>query len=426
MKTEPLEAIRAWLAQRTGLSAASLGEEWVDEMLEQRRLTLGCEDLLTYSGRLFLSLEEQETVIQATLVHESWFFREPAAFACLRERVVTLGSQGRVWRREPFRVLSMPCASGEEPYSIAMALLDAGMSPDHFRIEAADLSRSAIERARKGEYRQVAVRGVPEACFHHYAEPVEDGFRVSDRVRVLVHFQTDNAVQPRQINQLPPFDAIFCRNLLVYLTSEARRQTVHSLKQMLAPGGLLLFGHADIDPELGQRLKKVGGAGAFAYEIKPTEAMLPKLDGVPNRSALQGINLPVPQRRTFPKSDTSPEANFPSAPSLSKKNAAAPTHTFLEAEVFANHGQHTEALSALESVLTQEPLNARAWSLAGTLHWTLGGLTAAETAFRKALYLSPADSDLLLHFALFLEETGRAEEAHRLRRRLDRSRSEPA
>jgi len=411
VNTAPLDTIRDWLARKTGLSSESLGDGWLSDLLEQRRRLLGCEDLVRYSGKLFLSYEEQDFLIQSTLVHESWFFREPAAFLELRRTVTELATQGRSWRLRPYRVLSLPCAAGEEPYSIAMDLLEAGLRRGEFQIEAADLSQRAVARAKEGRYRAVSVRGTPVRHFQDFVTPTEEGFEVKAEIRDSVHYQVDNAVSPRVVSRLPAFDAIFCRNLLVYLTAAAREQVLTGLLEMLEPEGRLFFGHADLDPVLLSRLERVGEAGSFAYRVR--RASREAAHSLPPVSRpMRRVPRTLPARKTVATSATKP--------AVEPRGSWMTAPTFEEAEALANRGQTGEAILALKAVLEQSPLLGQAWMMLGTLQWTMEERSEAEAAFRKALYLDPTDENGLLHLALLLEETGRVDEAARLRQRLGR------
>ncbi len=424
MISEPLESIRQWLAKRTGLSAASLGENWVRELVETRQAALDCGDLGVYAGHLFSTPAEQQEVIQSTLVHESWFFREPTAFAFLRSEVIRRAAAGRRWRLQPWRVLSMPCACGEEPYSIAMELLDAGLRPGEFFVEAADLSPAAIARARAGEYRRSAIREEPPAALRKGIEETEAGFRVAGHVRDLVRFHVDNAISPSLAAALPLFDAIFCRNLLVYLTPAAREQVVDRLSAMLRREGLLFFGHADLDQHLMRGLRKVGSPGAFAYQLTAHPVSSGSQGGVTPRPARMHFGGRISSRRA---GELITPRNGASGAGLELPLKPKPVRrTLQEAERMANVGATAAALALVEEILRTEPLNGQAWALAGSLHLANGNGRFAETAFRKALYLMPDDQETLLQLALLAEEAGRSDEANRLRRRLARSQPEEA
>jgi len=399
-----INTIRDWLAKRTGLDHASLGAGWIEETLERRRMALGCASMLEYSGRLFLLPDEQRELIQATLVHESWFFRDPAAFTCMRNQVRVLGEKGRIWALQPFRVLSLPCAAGEEAYSIAMELTDAGLEPREFRVEAADISAEAVARAREAVFREGSVRGAKLEKLERYLQRNEGEVRVVERIRAVVTFRVENAMQPEGLKRLPTFDAIFCRNMLVYFTDAAKTVVIDHLIGLMRPEGILYFGHADVDTRLSQKLTKTEDRGAFAYRLLRT---LGEVKPAPSMT----VNL-APAEKTERTERTEETKGT---------EVIEKTDEFLVASRLADAGRNGEALLVLDRLVRMQPLHAGAWGLRGVLLQEKGAAREAEVSLRKALYVVPNDEDALLHLALLLEDQGRLEEAGRLRRRLKRS-----
>src|ERR1700761_8384985 len=163
MNAEPRIDARfeSWLLRETGISVSTLGvhafERAVWDRVHATQADAASEgDLETYWQLLNASRDERQALVELIVVPETWFFRDREAFVALarlaNERLV----------REPshvLRVLSAPCSSGEEPYSIAMALFDAGIGPERFSIDAVDISERALEVARRGVYGRNSFRG---------------------------------------------------------------------------------------------------------------------------------------------------------------------------------------------------------------------------------------------------------------------------
>src|SRR5688500_13658176 len=142
----------------------------------------------------------------------------------------------------PLKLWSMPCSTGEQPYSLAMSLLDAGL-PAGFTILASDLSTKALARARAAVYRRQTVAGVPPALLRRHFErgvAQEDGLvRVSSKVRRHVAFRRLNLIDLPDLGQR--FDVIFCRNLLIYFDPAAQQIALDALQRHLAEGGYLFI-----------------------------------------------------------------------------------------------------------------------------------------------------------------------------------------
>ena len=157
MTEKDQEKIEELLARRIGLDPVAMGPHLILRAARRRMAELDVSDLREYAARLADSEAEQQALIEEVVVPESWFFRDERPFRRLadhaRERWIAAP------RRPPLRILSIPCAGGPEPYSIAITLLDAGLPAGRFRIDAVDVSARLLEVARRGLYSANAFRG---------------------------------------------------------------------------------------------------------------------------------------------------------------------------------------------------------------------------------------------------------------------------
>ena len=203
------------LRERFGYDPASAGPGLVARAVGVRMSALGVVEGDLYLALLDRSVHELDPLVEEVVVSESWFFRDELPFALLAER-----------RKEsPFtRVLSVPCAGGQEPYSVAIALLDRGIALSRFHVVAVDLSRKALAEARKGVYSGNAFRSRDLAFRDRHFRRTADGYAVDDAVKESVEFRQGNLMAPDFLAGEPPFDAVFCRNLLIYLDEPARRR----------------------------------------------------------------------------------------------------------------------------------------------------------------------------------------------------------
>ena len=145
-----------FIKELIGLDVDSIGASVVEGILRYRQQQAGQADLEAYWQLLQRSAEEVKALVDALLVPETWFFRYGESFTALTRLVwQRLGKQPR----RPLRILSLPCSSGEEPYSIVMALLDAGIAAERFQVEAMDISEIQLQRARLGLYSRNSFRG---------------------------------------------------------------------------------------------------------------------------------------------------------------------------------------------------------------------------------------------------------------------------
>lgn len=262
--TPPLFAIFSDLVrQASGLHYGPGDRELFGAKLIAHAAERGYDALLDYYYRLRyddVDRAELATLLEALLVHETYLFRELEALRTLVDthlvpRVQTHG-RARVW--------SAACSTGEEPYTLAM-LLDARGVLDQVEIVATDLSPVVIERARRAELGRRALRdGHPPELAARYVERTPAGFTVAPRIRQAVAFSTINLVAP-PADAPGGFDAIVCRNVLIYFSDAQILQVIDQLLGRLAPGGLLAVGVSESLLRFGTRLSCEERGQAFFY-----------------------------------------------------------------------------------------------------------------------------------------------------------------
>jgi len=226
-----LQELQTWLAQATGLEAALLGPRHLERAVAQRCQQRSIADPQAYAALLRRDALEQQELLERLVVGESWFLREPQAFA-------QLVSHAQAVPERPLRLLSCGCASGEEPYSALMALLEAGWRAEQLQVEAIDLSARALARAAEGHYGRHALRTLEPQRLERHFEPTGSGWRLRPALRGAVRFHQGALLH--RLTQLPGgWHAIFCRNVMIYLQPEARTRLLMLIAERLAPAGLL-------------------------------------------------------------------------------------------------------------------------------------------------------------------------------------------
>ena len=288
-----LALVEQLLADRIGLDPSAAGPGLVARAVSTRLETLGLldADRGRYPAILRHSKAELQALIEEVVVPESWFFRDVRPFAFLTEHVIELFSIGP--SLPPFRVLSVPCAGGEEPYSIAMALIDARVAQDWFHIDAADVSEKCLAAARKGVFSANSFRAADLSFRNRHFLKVATGYVLDERIRSCVNFHHHNILDVDFLERAAPYDAIFCRNLLIYFDSSSRKKALDVLDRLLAPTGLLFLGHAEHLGVFGKRFRHVGGRGSFAYarldamsaESEPGVTLVPRREMAKSKPA---------------------------------------------------------------------------------------------------------------------------------------------
>jgi chemotaxis protein methyltransferase WspC len=229
-----MDRIADILKESIGLDVVSVGWSTLERAVTSRMSATSVSDVSTYEQCVRASRAELQALIEAIVVPETWFFRDREAFAVLVRTML----ERRTTQASRVRVLSVPSSTGEEPYSIAMALLDAGLAPEAFQVDAIDVSGEAIARATTGRYGRNSFRGRDLAYRARHFEPVESDYRVSSQVRNQVTFRQGSLFAADVLSD-SIYDAIFCRNLLIYFDRATQDRAVRTLRRRLTSDGLL-------------------------------------------------------------------------------------------------------------------------------------------------------------------------------------------
>lgn len=258
----------AVLKRKMGLDSGSIGAAAVERAVRHRMQSVGSDDEHDYLMRLQTSPAEMQQLIEAVIVPETWFFRYPesqeAMAALARERLFAPGAEAR-----QLRVLSVPCSSGEEPYSIAMALLDAGVPAARFQVDAVDISERMVAFAQRACYGRNSFRGESLSYRDRYFTETADGHQLAGHVTARVRFQAGNLFDPDLLPNAAPYDFVFCRNLLIYFDAPTQERAVTVLRRFARQDGILFVGPAETSLMTGRRLPAVPLARAFAFRAEP-------------------------------------------------------------------------------------------------------------------------------------------------------------
>ncbi|QXI01617.1 chemotaxis protein CheR [Pseudomonas monsensis] len=404
-----------FLKERIGLDVTSVGPAIIERAVRQRTTLSQAAHSDEYWQLLQGSRDEQQALIEAVIVPETWFFRYPESFATLgklaRKRLDELNNM------RALRILSLPCSTGEEPYSIAMALLDAGLKPHQFKVDGMDVSPLSVDKARRALYGKNSFRGQDLDFRERHFTAEQDGHRVSDAVREQVRLQAGNVLDPTLLASEPPFDFVFCRNLLIYFDQPTQQQVFAVLKRLTHVDGVLFIGPAEgsLLGRLGMRSIGIPQSFAFSRHNDPAPELLslPTPTPLPVRQPLR--SPPPPPVRPRPFASVAP---LP----VSSKSANPDAATLLaNIAALANEGKSAEARAACEQFLRSHEPVAQVFYWLGLLSDVSGSALEAQSYYRKALYLEPQHPEALMHLAALLQAQGDSAGARRLQERAARS-----
>lgn len=424
-----LHAIATLLQQRIGLDRTALQSSRLTRAIVQAMRQQGETDPSAYWLRLQTSTPVFQALVEALVVPETWFFRDQQPFVLLRQYVLQEWLPTRP--QAPLRILSVPCATGEEPYSIAMTLLQAGIAPDAVHIDAIDLSQQVLAQAQQALYtnhsfreKALASEGNLDSAIARslYFRPTEHGYQLDPMVIRMVRFSHGNLLDPAFLLDSSPYDILFCRNLLIYLDRQAKTTVIRTLQRLLSPQGLLFVGHTEVGQVLAHNLVPIRHPFAFAVKKAKPHSSAP-CDAKSSPGRIHSSTQPSqPFSQPLPR-DTAPALSKPAEITSITRPPASTLTQLNEAKQLANQGKLQEAIALCQTYLTHHRTETEAYVLLGVLQQALGQENQAEHSFERAIYLDPNHSEALLHLALLKEGQGDRLAATQIKQRIQRIKS---
>ncbi|WP_449254594.1 CheR family methyltransferase [Bosea sp. (in: a-proteobacteria)] len=410
-----LRDFEALLQEMIGLSSASVGTSVIRHALARRMAACALPDLHAYWAYLQEHRDERQELIDCVVVPETWFFRDAEAFGAMTGHLRARASAGR-----PFRLLSLPCSTGEEPYSIAMALFDAGFAAADFSVEAVDVSARNLAYAERAIYGRNSFRGADLAFRARHFAAADGGFRPHERIRRQVRFTLGNLLGPSAFAAGRGFDVVFCRNLLIYFDRPTQAEALVRLGGLLAGDGLLLVGPGESGLPSLHGYASVRRPRAFGF-VKAGAA--PALSGKPERAASRRAPRSSPAAPREGRGEAAPARPF--SRRIAPAETAAPAPEAAKADLAAARGEadagrFAEARSVAERHVAEHGPSAEAFYLIGLTYDAEDDEARAGGYYRKALYLAPGHREALAHLRLLLQRQGDEAAALVLARRLGR------
>ena len=191
--------------------------------------------------------EELVVLIDNLTTNETYFFRESAQLAAFSGEILPELREHKAGRRS-LRIWSAGCSTGEEPYTIAILLLESGDWWRDWQVEimGSDINQRVLHTARKGVYKKGSHRATPpEMLRKYFIDEGKGDYRILDSVRELVSFSCVNLLDPYKTSLIRDIDVIFCRNVIIYFDREAKKKVIESFHEKLREGGFLLLGHSE-------------------------------------------------------------------------------------------------------------------------------------------------------------------------------------
>ncbi|MCZ6603137.1 MAG: hypothetical protein O6952_09025 [Planctomycetota bacterium] len=426
LKMEDYKALEDVIHVKIGLTLKRERVKRVEDAVRRRMSALKLDSFQEYISRLRhgeVENGEWKRLIPALTVEETSFFRTTDHFWALRELAIPSLLQRKV-RGEPIRVWCAGCSSGEEAYSVAMALRECGFDTKTHPIQviATDINERLLEKARETGYSKRAVRKIPAPLLKKYFARVGDLYYPEASLRRSVVFQNFNLQNPassfRELFPLP-VDAVFCRNVVIYFRKVTIQRLVESFYSILAEKGYLFLGYSETLYKFRHRFQTLFWRETFFYQKRPAgEAPTPpnvRSAALPTLDPARGEKAPDPDTKPPTEIDEpiEPASPTPPAPERIASEADAPDPYALMA---AGDNSGAEALFAdgdnpswdsligqayacvmarkleaagkfLEQILARSDVSPEAYYISGLINQSKGEAPTAKADYERAIFL---------------------------------------
>ncbi len=410
--------------------------------LDTRMNIMGIKDYDAYYSLITtnaIGKKEFNELLNLILIKETFFFRDDRQLKVLTENILPALIERK--KDKEIKIWSAGCATGEEPYSIAMALMESHLPDDiNVSIYATDISGVALNRAKEGIYNKSRMRAIDKEMLNKYFTLRDGQYLLHDQVKRRVRFETVNLIEPCIPMGGESIDIIICKNVLIYFRTETVKTIIRKFYNMLTDGGYLFVGHSESLWQISDDFDLEEVSGVFVYRKEGRNRAVPattcfqqrkkavnsmvfanqRMPSPLKRKVGRQINLAtqaargkvVPQEidlkrkrnlsEWIKKGVHPPDGNYEAVLEdieevLQKEPKNMDAH-LLAGKMYANMGLYDKALKKGLDALEVNDLSADAYLMLGSIYYTIGEKEKAISSFKKAIYLD--NNSVLSHYYL--------------------------
>ena len=434
----PFLSIKKLLHQKIGLNSQSIGDSSIERALKHRLAITKVGTVKQYYELILQDADEFTGLVEEVVVPETWFFRNNSPFEAFTD-YVTKTIAPNLKGDEKLRVLSVPCSTGEEPYSIAICLQRAGVDLKKVEIHAVDISKRALTKAKRAIYGKNSFRGDDLILKEEYFTKGGAGYRLNDEIRDVVTFKQANFLNASLSPESEYYHAIFCRNLLIYFDRQTQQMALEKLDRALKERGALFVGHAEASQVKRKCFVKLYSARSFGYvkvhesssRKKARKSKSPRhvpdqwvsvFDQLSKLSEEKSAVIVSKEIKQNEKTAISKNkySGKPKNVNDTSSEILMPKISLVSIERLANKGKYQEAIELCKTYLKQTPDSADAYYLLGLVTDLNGSPAEADILLRKSIYLNPNHEQALLLASLLAEKRGEIDAALSYKRRAKR------
>lgn len=412
------------LRQKIGLNPESIGSVLVEKAVRDNMKISGAASVDDYIKKINMSSAELNRLVESVVISETSFFRNRIPFVTLKNYLKQFVLNKKPER--PIRILCLPCSTGEESYSIAMALFDMKIAAEQFHIFAGDISEQSLQIAKTGVYSAYSFRGDDLDFRKTYFTRQDDNYVLNKEVCDAVHYEYANILADNFLPGHKHYDIIFCRNLLIYFDDDIKEKAIKALSGRLSDEGVLFVGHAE-----GAKIPQYGYASldypmSFAFARKEYAKVINEalnVNNTPIKSALPPTPASYPAIQSKPFSNTrkiTPVITATNGENVVTVKKNQEDGGILQARSLAEKGAFDEVLTVCEKLLSEGAESAELYYLLGQAGESTGNSLMAEEYLKKAIYLNADFYEALIYLSHLYDRMGIPEKAASFRRRAER------
>lgn len=413
-----LEHLAALLLERAGLKITPDGYYGLRLALLARLPKVGLSDATEYVRRLrqWSGEAELRNLLPLVTVGKTEFFRDTRQFLAFEnEALPPVLEEARTESRK-VHLWSAGCATGEEPYSLAMAAIERGASPQSLGVWATDLNPVAAESAARGFFPSRRLIGLSESRMQRFFHSVEGGYQVNDAVRAFITFEAHNLAAPFWPQVQPgSLDVIFCRNVIIYFDQYTIISLMERFFDSLRPGGWMFLGYSESLFKISTRFEMIEVGGTFAYR-RPRQKRSAPAAGVLALVPPASPAVPRPAPAVSPVAAKQMTAQpprpapLPATPPVPEQRAT-PVQRLADVVRAIDTGDFPRALRLARLLVDEEPDDLAARLTLGNVYVLLGNLDEARESFGAALSREPLCVEARLFLAVAALQADQLEEA---------------
>jgi chemotaxis protein methyltransferase CheR len=271
LKLEDFILFRDFIHERTGMFFAENKMYLVKNRLANRMSQLGIKNYKDYfyMVKYDTSMNEFNALINLLTTNETSFFRNLPQLQAFSDEVLPLIVKPKIASgNRNLRIWSAGCSTGEEPYTLSMMLMEKIPNHAQYNIEiiANDIAESVLQAARKGIYHELTLRTTPQAYIDKYFTKKGNVYHINDNVKKLIKFSQINLLDQAKMSLMKEVDLVFCRNVTIYFSEDAKKKVVKSFYSSLVKGGYYFIGHAESLHGISKAFKLVYLKNGLVYQ----------------------------------------------------------------------------------------------------------------------------------------------------------------